>query len=144
MVVGTIKVRQGSEGAASVSNFKLLEPICSKTPTKTFWQNFAEQLKLMDRQPEHVLSYFLAELGCDGVIGNNGEMILTGSYMPRSFNKLIRKYAEDYVRCLDCKKYNTEFIHMKKERITKLVCKNCGASRTVENIGTRFVATKRG
>ena len=33
---------------------------------------------MMNRQAEHVLAFFLAELGTDGIIGNNGEMILTG------------------------------------------------------------------
>lgn len=98
----------------------------------------------MRRENTHVLSYFLAELGTDGIIGNNGELILTGNYMPKSFNKIIRKYVADYVQCIDCKKYNTEFKHMNKERLTYIVCLSCGASRTVENIGMRFVATKRG
>lgn len=141
MVVNTISSVNKS---ATVSTFKILEPICTKTPTKTMWQNFEKQLELMNRDPHHVLSYFLAELGTDGVIGNNGEMILTGGYMPRSFNKIIRKYATDYVQCIDCKKYDTEFKHMKKERLDYIICKSCGASRTVESIGMRFVATKRG
>ena len=116
----------------------------SKTPTKVFWHNFPQQLTLMNRTAEHVLAYFLAELGTDGIIGNNGEMILTGNYMPKSVNKIIRKYVIDYVQCQDCKKFNTEFVSMKKERITKLVCNSCGASRTVVGIAGRYVATKRG
>ena len=99
---------------------------------------------MMNRQAEHVLAFFLAELGTDGIIGNNGEMILTGIYMPKSVNKIIRKYSTDYVQCQECRKYNTEFVSMKKERITKLVCKSCGASRPVVGIAGRYVATKRG
>ena len=127
-----------------MSTFKLLDPVCIKTSTKTLWQNYEKQLELMNRDCQHVLSYFLAELGTDGVVGNNGEMILTGSYQVKHFSKLIRRYAEDYVKCNDCKKYNTEFKHVKKERLDYLVCLSCGASRTVESIGMRFVATKRG
>ena len=98
----------------------------------------------MNRTAEHVLAYFVAELGTVGNIGNNGEMTLTGKYRPKNVNKLIRKYAKDYVKCEECNKYNTEFVNMKKERATKLVCNSCGASTTIDGIVERYVSLKKG
>ena len=142
-IIDTIKARRGDDAAAS-ETFKLLEPRCNKTPTKAIWHNFTEQSEALNRDPPHILAYFLSEMGCTGVIGSNGEMILTGNYMAKHFFKLIKKYSEHYVRCNDCRGYTTELTHVGKERLDYLNCKSCGASRTVETIGSRFVATKRG
>ena len=91
-----------------------------------------------------MLAFFLSELGCDGVIGSSGEMILTGAYQPKDFTRQIKKYAAEYVKCRDCFGFQTYIKHEKKERIDYLICKKCEASRTVEPINVRFVATKRG
>jgi translation initiation factor 2 beta subunit (eIF-2beta)/eIF-5 len=53
------------------------------------------------------MDYFMSELGCEGNIGFNNEMILVGGYQAKHFLRLIRKYIEDYVRCKDCRGYKT-------------------------------------
>jgi len=42
--------------------------------------NFDEQVTAIGRKHQHMLEYFLSELGCDGTIGSNNEMILVGGY----------------------------------------------------------------
>mmetsp|Transcript_696 Transcript_696/g.1293 ORF Transcript_696/g.1293 Transcript_696/m.1293 type:complete len:94 (+) Transcript_696:348-629(+) len=86
----------------------------------------------------------MSELGCEGNIGANDEMILVGGYQPKHFLRLIRKYIEDYVRCKDCKGYSTEIVKEEKTRLRYLKCKKCHASRTVQKIESRFKATARG
>jgi translation initiation factor 2 beta subunit (eIF-2beta)/eIF-5 len=142
-VVDVIKSKQTGSDTGN-ETFALLAAQTSKTATKSCWHNFLKQAEALDREQPHILAYFLSELGCDGVIGNNGEMILTGGYQAKDFSKTIRRYANDYVKCIDCNSYQTRIKHEKKERIDYLICKKCEASRTVEPINVRFVATKRG
>ena len=61
-------------------SFSLKEIRWSKGTTKSFWLNFSEQAEALNREPNHILAYFLSELGCDGSVGPQGEMILTGNY----------------------------------------------------------------
>jgi len=103
----TIKQKQG-EQVDTGSGSTLINPKCAKSKTKSMWTNFAEQCEAIDRDPQHILSYFTSELGCEGTIGSEKEMILNGSYQVKNFSKLMRKYLEDYVRCKDCKGTATE------------------------------------
>ena len=61
--------------------------------------------------------YNMSELGCQGNIGSQGEMVLVGGYQPKHFLRLIRKYIGDYVRCEDCRGLDTV---IEKEEKTRL------------------------
>jgi len=124
----------GEDGAAGV--FKLFEPQCSRNKTKSSWNNFDEQAVSIGRDHKHILDYFLSELGCSGNLGANNEMVLVGNYQAKVYLRLIRKYIEDYVRCANCRLFNTEI--KKEDRLTSLRCKKCKASRTVTAIANRF------
>jgi len=86
----------------------------------------------------------MSELGCEGNIGSNNEMILVGGYQAKHYLRLIRKYIEEYVRCKDCRGYQTVIEKEEKTRLTMLKCKTCKANRTVQNIESRFRGVKRG
>ena len=104
------------------SKLVIKEPQCARTKTKSSWVNFNEQATALNRKHQHILEYFCSELGCEGNIGSNNEMILNGSYMPKNFLKLIRRYIEDYVRCNNCKGTNTVIEREDKTRLTYLIC----------------------
>ena len=78
-----------------------------------------------------MLEYFLSELGCDGTVGSNNEMILVGGYQAKHFLRLTKKYVEEYVKCNTCKGFNTDMDKEASTRLTYLKCKVCTASRTV-------------
>jgi len=84
----------------------------------------------------------MSELGCVGNIGSINEMTLVGGYQAKHYLRLIRKYIEDYVRCKDCKGFNTEIV--REDRLTYLKCKKCKANRTVQAIASRYHAARRG
>lgn len=73
----------------------------------------------------------MTELGAEGNIGSNNEMVLVGGYQPKHFLRLIRKYIEDYVRCINCKGLDTEIVRDANSRLFYLCCKKCQSSRTV-------------
>jgi translation initiation factor 2 beta subunit (eIF-2beta)/eIF-5 len=62
-------VKVGGE-SLSGGSFKLIEPLCTRTRTKSTWQNFASQADALDRDGQHILDFFLSELGCEGNIGS--------------------------------------------------------------------------
>lgn len=44
--------------------------------TKTAWQNFDSMVTAIDRKHEHLLSFIAAELGVEGVLGPENNLIL--------------------------------------------------------------------
>jgi len=71
-------------------------------------------------------------------------MVLVGGYMAKHFLRLIRKYIDDYVRCIDCKGLDTVIVKEEKTRLQYLKCNKCTATRTVAAIHSIYVAKKRG
>ena len=46
----------------------------------------------MKRQPDHVMSFFLAELGTDGSMDQNKRLVMRGRFVPKKIESLLRKY----------------------------------------------------
>ena len=142
LITETIKKSSSSKEEGASGHYKLIEPQCSRTKTKSTWINFDEQATALNRDHKHILAYFVSELGCVGNIGSINEMTLVGGYQAKHYNRLIRKYIEDYVKCNNCKGFNTDFI--REDRLTYLKCNRCKASRTVAAIASRYQAARRG
>jgi translation initiation factor 2 subunit 2 len=47
---------------------------------KTHWTNFNEICLAMARQPDHVFQFFMAELGTEGSIDGNKQLIIRGKF----------------------------------------------------------------
>ncbi|KAF4719427.1 eukaryotic translation initiation factor 2 [Perkinsus olseni] len=105
--------------------------------------NFGEICARMNRSKEHVLQFFLSELGTTGSLAADGQLILKGRYMAKHIESLLRKYLSAYVTCPMCKSLNTEFVRDPATRLYAMKCNNCGASRTVHAIKSGFHATTR-
>jgi translation initiation factor 2 subunit 2 len=59
---------------------------------KTMWANFAQICQLMHRQPEHVMSFLLAELGQEGSIDGSSRLVIKGRYQQKQVESLLKKY----------------------------------------------------
>jgi len=57
---------------AEKSKIVLKPPQFIRVDRKTIITNFVEVCKQIDRHPEHVMSFFINELGCQGSMGNKG------------------------------------------------------------------------
>ena len=86
----------------------------------------------------------MSELGCEGNIGSTNEMVLVGGYQAKHFLRLIRKYIEEYVRCKDCRGYDSVLEREDKTRLTYLRCNICKANRVVQGLAERYRGVKRG
>ncbi|MBD3354600.1 translation initiation factor IF-2 subunit beta [Candidatus Woesearchaeota archaeon] len=91
---------------------------------RTIINNFHQIAAVLHRKPEHVLKYVLKELAAPGELKKNALMI--GTKVPASrVNAKIKKYAEKFVICPECKKPDTKLV--KEEGTTYIKCLACGA-----------------
>jgi len=131
-----------TSGEQEKIKYTMKPPVVYREGTKkTIWVNFPEICKIMNRQPEHVLAFLLAEVGTTGSIDGNGRFVIKGRFQPKHIENILRRYIAEYVKCHTCKTPET---HLKKEnRLLFMVCDKCGSIRTVTPIKTGFQATTR-
>ncbi|CAN0134804.1 unnamed protein product [Ascophyllum nodosum] len=110
---------------------------------KTLWANFQDICQLMKRQPEHVFSFVVAELGTEGSIDGNQRLVLRGKYVPKYIESLLRKYIVEYVTCQMCRSPNTTLTRDPVSRLFFVHCQDCGSSRSVAPIRSGFHAQTR-
>jgi len=110
---------------------------------KTLWVNFQEICTMMQRPPEHVFQFFMAELGTEGSIDGNQRLVIRGKYVPKYIESLLRKYILEYVTCQMCRSPNTELTKDSVSRLHFCKCRDCGSSRSVAAIRSGYHATSR-
>eukprot|EP00539_Tryblionella_compressa_P001406 CAMPEP_0178753226 /NCGR_PEP_ID=MMETSP0744-20121128/11494_1 /TAXON_ID=913974 /ORGANISM="Nitzschia punctata, Strain CCMP561" /LENGTH=234 /DNA_ID=CAMNT_0020407019 /DNA_START=88 /DNA_END=792 /DNA_ORIENTATION=+ len=110
---------------------------------KTLWVNFQEICSMMQRNPEHVYQFFMAELGTEGNFDGNQRLIIRGKYVPKYIESLLRKYVVEYVTCEMCRSPNTDLKKDPGSRLYFLHCNDCGSSRSVAVIRSGYHATSR-
>lgn len=110
---------------------------------KTLWVNFQEICTMMQRSPEHVFQFFMAELGTEGSIDGNQRLVIRGKYVPKYIESLLRKYVVEYVTCEMCRSPNTTLERDSGSRLYFCSCKDCGSRRSVAPIRSGYHATSR-
>ena len=91
-----------------------------------------------------MLDFYKAELDVEGYFGSEGNLIFVGKYQTKNITNMYRQYLQMYVRCLDCRKLNTELKKDSSTRLGLLTCLDCKATRTVQSIKKGYHAVKRG
>jgi len=110
---------------------------------KTLWVNFQETCSMMQRSPEHVFQFFMAELGTEGSIDGNQRLVIRGKYVPKYIESLLRKYIGEYVTCQMCRSANTDLTKDSVSRLHFCKCRDCGSTRSVAPIRSGYHATSR-
>merc|ERR1712238_118826 len=110
---------------------------------KTLWVNYQEICSMMQRPPEHVFQFFMAELGTEGSIDGSQRLVIRGKYVPKYIESLLRKYIVEYVTCQMCRSPNTELVKDSSTRLQFCKCKDCASSRSVAAIRSGYHATSR-
>ncbi|KAF8819117.1 putative eukaryotic initiation factor-2 beta [Cardiosporidium cionae] len=72
---------------------------------KVAWINFKDICTIMNRNQDHVFQFVLAELGTEGSIAGDGQLVLKGKYGTKHIEALLRKYISkitvyDFFLCL--------------------------------------------
>eukprot|EP00382_Lankesteria_abbotti_P011039 CAMPEP_0113852920 /NCGR_PEP_ID=MMETSP0372-20130328/5916_1 /TAXON_ID=340204 /ORGANISM="Lankesteria abbotti" /LENGTH=148 /DNA_ID=CAMNT_0000824799 /DNA_START=101 /DNA_END=547 /DNA_ORIENTATION=+ /assembly_acc=CAM_ASM_000359 len=110
---------------------------------KVAWMNFQEICTIMERNPDHVLQFVVAELGTDGSVAGDGQLVLKGKFNTRNIESLLRKYITEYVTCSHCRSPKTLLDKDSRTRLYNIHCQACGASRSVTTIKSGFHAVSR-
>jgi len=110
---------------------------------KTLWVNFQEICSMMQRDPQHVFSFFMAELGTEGSMDGNQRLIIRGKFVSKYIESLLRKYVVEYVTCEMCRSPNTDLVKNQASRLYFCTCRDCGSSRSVAPIRSGYHATSR-
>jgi translation initiation factor 2 subunit 2 len=110
---------------------------------KTLWVNFQEICSMMQRDPQHIFSFFMAELGTEGSMDGNQRLIIRGRFVAKYIESLLRKYVVEYVTCEMCRSPNTDLDKNQASRLYFCTCRDCGSSRSVAPIRSGYHATSR-
>jgi len=123
--------------------FKMKPPVVVREGTKrVVLVNFQEIVTAMNRLPEHLLSYMLAELGTSGSTDAQGRVTFkyAGRQAQKHMESVIKQYVKEYVLCKLCKSSDTKLNKDSATRLYFMVCGSCGASRSVNPIKSGFQA----
>jgi len=110
---------------------------------KTLWANFPAICKAVQRVPQHLLTYVCIELGTTANLDGNGRLVITGRFMLKQLESLLRSYIAEYVKCKTCGSRDTAL--RKENRLYFVECNStlCGSRRTVPALNKGYVHTLR-
>lgn len=107
---------------------------------KTIITNFGVYCTAFKRPAVHLAEFFYAELSCVGSIDSNGRLSLKARINAENARGLLKKYISGYVKCSACKSSKTSM--MRLNRLNTMICEECGAQRTVDEIKSFRVVKK--
>ncbi|CAG0897943.1 unnamed protein product [Darwinula stevensoni] len=105
---------------------------------KTSFANFTEICKMLHRQQKHLLQFLLAELGTQGSVDGNNQLIIKGRFQQKQIENILRRYIKEYVTCHTCR--SPETILSKDTRLFFLQCETCGSRCSVASIKSGYQA----
>lgn len=111
--------------------FKVPEVDILVEGSTTVLRNFMDICDAIRRDPQHLSTYLLRELGTAGAIEDR-RMVFKGKVIPQAVNDRIRSYVETYVICSECGRPDTHLV--KEDRVVILECEACGAKRPVKAV----------
>ena len=111
---------------------------------KTMWANFKEIVDSVKRKFDHVKSFVEAELGVETNLNEKFQLTLKGRFSSAQIKSILKNYLKEYVKCKNCKSYNTELEKDATIRSFILKCKACGASNSVSKVQKGFRNMARG
>lgn len=50
----------------------------------------------MHRQPEHVMTFLLSEMGTSGSLDGQQRLVVKGRFAPKNFEGILRRYVSEY------------------------------------------------
>jgi translation initiation factor 2 subunit 2 len=96
--------------------------------TKTIITNFSQVAVCLRREVEHIAKFLFKELASPGNIDGD-RLILARKLSSAQINEKVEKYVENFVKCQNCGKPDTELIE--EEGQTFLKCLACGNRKVV-------------
>jgi translation initiation factor 2 subunit 2 len=139
------QLREKNPTFSTVKRYVIPPPQLNRVGTRrTMWANFFDIAKAINRQPDSIMQFILAELGTDGSIDGNNRFLIKGKYAVKDIESLLRKYIGEYVTCTVCRKPNTTLERDPVTRLFFVQCDDCQARRCVAPIKAGFHAVLKG
>lgn len=98
---------------------------------RTIVFNFREIVQALNRDPGHLLKFLTREMAT-AATAQESRAIFQGKFSRETFERLIRRYMNQFVTCPVCKRPDTRII--KEKRLSFLVCEACGAKSSVRQL----------
>jgi translation initiation factor 2 subunit 2 len=98
---------------------------------RTIIRNFGAISTALNREPEHIMKYFLRELGAAGEL-QGAQATFQGKFSAATIDERFKRYAEEFVLCRECHKPDTRI--EKRERVSVLRCEACGARTSLRGV----------
>ena len=132
-------IKKNNPTMTEKSKVLLKAPIVNKVgTTRSAWINFVDTCNSLNRDREHLQQFILAELGNEGALGQENQLIIKGKFTNKHIENLLTKYIKEYVTCQMCKSPNTALAKDNSTRLQVMQCNICGSTRTVANIKVGF------
>ncbi len=110
---------------------------------KTAWLNFRVTCATLNRPEDHVNLFVSSELGVLTSVTEGGALLIRGIFPGQKLEGLIRKYMENYVKCVMCRATKTVLRKDTVSRLMMMECDACKACRSVNAIQAGFHATTK-
>ena len=98
---------------------------------KTSILNFKEVADLLNRDPQHIMKFFLRELATRGNYEGTRATFI-GKFGQLTLKSLMKRYTDKFVLCQFCHKPETRMI--KEGKFIFLQCQACGAKESIKHI----------
>jgi translation initiation factor 2 subunit 2 len=139
-----LQLRQSKTLPTEQKSWRIRQPEVVRIGTnKSAWINFQEICDILRRTSEHLSRFVFVELGTDGSIVGDQQLVLKGRYLSKHIEHLLRKYMNEYVLCQMCKSMNTALSRDPSIRLYTMKCDNCGSSRSVQQIKEGYHAVNK-
>jgi translation initiation factor 2 subunit 2 len=93
------------------------------SPMKTVWMNFGTELKLLNREGNHLCDFMSKETQSFCTVSGNGHLIMRGKFNEQMIQTLLIKYCKEYVLCHSCSSANTGLLS--ESRLHFIQCYTC-------------------
>jgi translation initiation factor 2 subunit 2 len=120
--------------------FQIPAPDVMQEGKTTTLRNFSEIAESLRRDPQHILTYLLRELGTGGTLAE-GRVIFKGRVLAPSVAEKVSLYFETFVKCHECGRPDSHFV--KEGRTALVICEACGASRPISAVRARKEETEK-
>lgn len=137
-LLSRVYATMSEESSSTSKSKKTIEPpeVGKVGSKRVIWTNISSICRTLNREVQHLMTFTLTELGATGSLDGRNNLVIKGRYNSVAIESIVTKYIKEYVSCSACRFLNTDL--KKTNRITTKMCKDCGASSSVNPIAQGF------
>ena len=119
------------QNTQKISKLNLTPPILERIhPKKFIYSNFDILVNELNTDKNRLFNFFKTNLGnVQYTDEKQTKLNILQKTTDKNIQKLITKYIESFVVCIQCRSYNTHIIQ--ESNVFKFMCKDCHANRFI-------------